>query len=133
MPLDNPYLGNPYGKTNTSLLDPSKPMFSTRPSVAVFGNTEVITTNPIITTNNPLSLPTKDFSKREKSQAQKDFESYLKLQANIKKDTTTDNSISEKPSWYSKKSKTQKLIFWSGVGVATLIVGYLIYKAVKKQ
>jgi hypothetical protein len=57
-----------------------------------------------------------------------DGEAYLKNQTQDKDKTTEDVKDKEKG-----LSKTQKIVLWSGVGVATLLVGYLIYKAVKKQ
>lgn len=56
-----------------------------------------------------------------------DGDAYLKNQTQDKDKTTEDVKEKEKG-----LSKTQKIVLWSGVGVATLLVGYLIYKAVKK-
>ena len=56
-----------------------------------------------------------------------DGELYLEKDLQDTKEVTKDVKDEEKG-----LSKTQKIVLWSGVGVATLIVGYLIYKAVKK-
>jgi hypothetical protein len=56
-----------------------------------------------------------------------DGDAYLKNQTQEKNSKDEDVKDKEKG-----LSKTQKIVLWSGVGVATLIVGYLIYKAVKK-
>jgi hypothetical protein len=126
--LDNPYQKNPYGTTNTSLLDTSKPVFGSSPNVATFGNTEVITTKPIVT-QSPYALPTGNF-KLEKSQAQKDFESRMKLQSRLKQDEALKNQT-EKASWWKMRTKTQKALIVSGGALVVLLTGYFIYKSTK--
>jgi hypothetical protein len=127
--LDNPFSKNKFGTANTSLLDPSKPVFGSTPNVATFGNTEVITNKPIVT-QSPYALPTGNF-KIEKSQAQKDFESRMKLQERMKKDGIF-NTETEKKTWWENRSKTQKALIVSGSALVVLTTVYFIYKSVKK-
>jgi hypothetical protein len=127
--LDNPFSKNKFGTANTSLLDPSKPVFGSTPNVATFGNTEVITNKPIVT-QSPYALPTGNF-KIEKSQAQKDFESRMKLQERMKKDGIIDTTP-EKMTWWKNRTKTQKALIVSGSTLVVLTTVYFIYKSVKK-
>lgn len=133
--LDNPYSKNKFGTTNTSLLDPSKPVFGSTPNVATFGNTEVITNKPIIATNS-MALPTGNF-KIEKSQAVKDFESAMRLQNRLVADAKKEEAkmIAEaeaKKTWWEKRSKTQKALIVSGSALVVLTTVYFIYKSTKK-
>lgn len=120
---NNPFQQNPYGKTNVSLLDPSKPVFSSAPTTATLsGGTSV-------TTQNPLVLDTPKF-KLEKTQAQKDFEARMKLNERMKLDQATTNE--SKLNWWQKRTKTQKGFIIGGSILAVGVIVFFIAKAIKK-
>lgn len=76
----------------------------------------------------PVSEPVIAIEVPEKNvESASDGELYIASDLQDTKEPTKDVKDEEKG-----LSKTQKIVLWSGVGVATLIVGYLIYKAVKK-
>ena len=133
MGLDNPYSKNKFGTTNTSLLDPSKPVFGSTPNVATFGLTEVITNKPIVTQNS-MALPTGTF-KIEKSQAVKDFESRMRLQERLKKDEANKPELekAKAKNWWEARTKTQKALIVSGSALVVLTTVYFIYKSTKKS
>ena len=131
MPLDNPYKQNPYGSANINLPNTN---FS-KPNVATFGDTGVITNKPIIS-QGKYALPTTDF-KSIKGQGQKDFESYMKLKnrliadgKKVEKDIVKD--MPEKTPWWKRRTKTQKALIIGGGAVAVVLATFLIYRATKK-
>lgn len=129
--LDNPYKKSPYGSANFNLPTTD---FS-KPNVATFGNTEVITNKPIIS-QNKYSLPTGDF-KSVIGKGQKDFESYMKLQNRLGNDAKIISNevvepLSTKANWWTTKTKTQKALIIGGGAVAIVLATFLIYRATKK-
>ena len=130
--LDNPYKKSPYGSANFNLPTTD---FS-KPNVATFGNTDVITNKPIIS-QNKYSLPTGDF-KSTMGKGQKDLESYLRVQNRLrngveKLDKEVVKEIPTKANWWTTKTKTQKALIIGGGSVAVVLATFLIYKASKSS
>jgi len=128
--LENPYKKNPYGSASFNL--PTTDF--TKPNMATFGDTEVITNKPIIS-QGKYSLPTGNF-KSVIGKGQKDFENYMKLQNRLMQDAQKiDKEVAKdlptKANWWKSKTKTQKALIIGGGSVAIVLATFLIYKASK--
>ena len=125
--LDNPYL------KNKSKYDLPIGNFGSTPNVVTFGDTEVITNKPIITTNKSFDLPTGNF-KFEESQASKDFKARMKVQEKLNTMPNSQSLVDEKKqeTGWKSLSKTKKTLIIGGSAVGVLLLGFVIYKAVKR-
>jgi len=111
--LDNPFQKNPFGNTNVSLVDTSKPIFGNTKTVNIGDSTSVSTKNPLLIDTPKIKL--------QKNQAQKDFESRMKLNERINKESKENNKKTKIPTWA-----------WVVGGVAVLsVIGLIIYKTKK--
>ena len=119
--LDNPF-SKPSFETKYSL--PINTFGSSNTNVATFGDTRVVTNNPILSNSLPINK-----IKRTKSQAELDFDSRMKLSQNIPQIIKEE---AKKDNWWNKKNKSQKSLIIGGGVVTISVLGYLIYKLLKK-
>lgn len=134
LPLDNPFL---YNRTfaNQNAYDKFKlPVtnFGLTPTVAQFGDTKVVTNQPIFS----YGLPVSNF-KLPKSQAEIDFNAQMRFKKGLedykKKEMLDDkNVVTDEINWWSKKTKTQKGFIIGGGVIGIGLISFLIYKAVKR-
>ena len=125
--LDNPF-SNPNTANQYAL--PISTFGTPKPTVIKFGETQVITNKPIVTSG----LPTGNI-KRTISQEELDFNARMKGLKPLEKYSTSekDNMKDEnKANWWSKKTKTQKGLIMGGGVIAIGLISFLIYKSVKK-
>jgi len=120
MPITNTLLPNPYAQNSWQ-----NNLGLKAPTLKVDGGVNIQTTKPILELN-PTTGKKITF---EKSQALKDFESKQKLDAKIATDKA--NSQEEKTSWWSKRSKNQKIGIIAGSVIATVAVIYFVRKSMK--
>jgi len=120
LPLVNPF-SKPSFETKYAL--PINTFGSGNTNVATFGDTRVITNNPILSNSLPINK-----IQRTKSQAELDFDARMKLSKQIP-DTIKEE---KKDNWWNKKTKNQKKLVIAGGVLSISIIGYLIYKSFKK-
>ena len=127
-PLDNPFAKtNPYDKFKLPVTN-----FGLTPTVAQFGDTKVVTNQPIFS----YGLPVSNF-KLPKSQAEIDFNAQMRLKKGLedykKKEMLDDKNVAtDEINWWSKKTKTQKGLLIGGGVIGIGLISFLIYKAVKR-
>lgn len=119
MPFTNDLLANPFTKNSWQ----NQYSLPTATTLKTNEGLNIKTTKPILELN-PTTGKKITF---EKGQALKDFESKQKLDARI----ATDKA-EEKKSWWSARSKTQKIGIVAGSLIATVAIVYFVRKATRK-
>ena len=119
MPFTNDLLANPFTKNSWQ----NQYSLPTPTTLKTNEGLNIKTTKPILELN-PTTGKKITF---EKSQALKDFQSKQKLDTKIATDKA--NKAEEKKSWWSARSKTQKIGIVAGSVIATVAIVYFIRKA----
>jgi hypothetical protein len=113
--LVNPYAKPAFGTTNLGLIS-----FNPDDKIGLK------TTNPVFelktSTGNNFNFP--------KSQAMKDFDTMQKIRSRTS--TPSDEEVKSDNSWWSKRSKTQKIGIVTGSIIATVAIIFFVHKAIKK-
>ena len=119
MPFTNDLLANPFTKNSWQ----NQYGLPTPSTLKTNEGLNIKTTKPILELN-PTTGKKITF---EKSQALKDFQSKQKLDTRMATDKA--NKAEEKKSWWSARSKTQKIGIVAGSLIATVAIVYFIRKA----
>ena len=119
MPFTNDLLANPFTKNSWQ----NQYSLPTPSTLKTNEGLNIKTTKPILELN-PTTGKKITF---EKSQALKDFQSKQKLDTKIATDKA--NKAEEKKSWWSARSKTQKIGIVAGSVIATVAIVYFVRKA----